>query len=257
MNRNYLIAAAVSAAVITFALLDRSSTATMTMPYAQSVVGPRPAAPLPVTSPETPEGAAADNGAGAEDVVSTKWETIIARARAGDPRAQFKLGDKLHECVGMVGLAERGMANEVADECATIPAVQPADWRYWHDKAIAAGDPMALIYEAIELRDKLKMDTAIEVAARSHDPEAQRALGWMLLSVVEHPDPIDGLAWMLVACGDCMVDDPERGFTPCIHSGDCPTNTPMLEYFASDPELAPVVQEISARAESLRQMYGE
>jgi hypothetical protein len=203
------------------------------------------------------EGTVADSGAGAF-IEGSKWEVIIARARAGDARAQFKLGDKLHECVGMVGIANLGYANEVADECATIPPVEPADWHYWHDKAIAAGDPMALIYQAIELQDKLKMNAAIEVAARSHDPEAQRALGWMLLSMVEHPDPIDGLAWMLIACGDCMVDDPERGFAPCVQLGDCPTNMTMLEYFASDPEIGPeAAQEASVRAESLRQMYGE
>ena len=200
------------------------------------------------------EGASTGSGVGTTP-------TLLERAQAGDARAQFRLSERIRRCRPTLALAERGVVSALteAEECRAEGIPTEGD-QAWRDKAIAAGDPIALLYAAREAEDEEAFAAAMDKAARSGDPEAHIALGQMLFSV-EGADPVDAVAWLLVGCGDCMVDDPRLiGFANCVQFDTCQPGTTFADWLASSEgdgqtALAPV-QEAQARAESLKVLYG-
>jgi hypothetical protein len=95
--------------------------------------------------------------------------TLASRANAGDARAQHKLAERMRQCGPVLRLAERGdlSAMAEAEACRGLP---DGDWQVWRDKAIAAGDPVALLYAASESKDPAQDVTAC------NNPHRERSL---------------------------------------------------------------------------------
>lgn len=117
---------------------------------------------------------------------------------------------------------------------------------------VVASDPVALLQAAVDAKDPVQFEAAAAVAAASGDPDAQILLGRILLGRGE--DPIDGLAWMLVGCPDCMVEDPRLGFEQCVDFGTCYPGMSFVDWFAANEGWEPVLQA-QARAAGLKALY--
>lgn len=171
-------------------------------------------------------------------------------AHVGDARAQWKLADRMRECSGLLALDAKGVHSQEAEKCKT-DGVPTGDWQALQEKAIAAKDPVALLLNSYQLEDSAKFEEAAEIAARSNDPEAQILLGHLLL--VQGDDPVDAIAWMIVGCGDCTMDDPRLGI-PCAESGACASGIRFVDYLAAQYGHE-ITLEAQARANSLKEMY--
>ena len=211
---------------------------------APAVVGARgnaePSAPV--------EGSAADSGVGT-------LPTLEDRARAGDARAQWTFGSELRRCWGQLKLDEMGepLAYPHIKGCEPYRGRPVREWQEWQAKALAAGDPVALLYDALASEDPEQFNAAAAVAAASGDPEAQMTLGHLMMAQ-ENADGSDAYAWMMFACDDCTLDDPRLGFEACVDSGECVGSLRLSEWIASMHGEA-VAQDIQSRVASLRLVY--
>ena len=247
--------AVVVAALIIAAVWRMAPPAASTAPAEPArVAQPTPPAAVeapPVTLASVPRTISASTGSG----VGTA--TLLKRAQAGDARAQFRLSERIRMCRPVLRLAERGELSAMTEAEACRRDGIPVDGdQAWRDKALAAGDPIALLYAALESKDPAQFEAAAEIAARSGDPEAYITLGHHLLAQ-DGTESVDAIAWMILGCPDCMVDDPRLGFAGCVEFDTCQPGTTFVDWLASSEEgsLA-LVQEAQARAESLKALYG-
>jgi hypothetical protein len=177
----------------------------------------------------------------------------VQRAGAGDARAAFHAYIRARHCETDASLAAK-LGTPPAADCEGYVGTRTA--AQWHAQALAGHDPLALFTDAVvgflttDAPDKqARLDAALADAAASGDPEVQVALGWALMNPDVHPDPVDGLAWLLAACGDCTTDDPAIGLG-CAAVGACAYGGTLAEYIRDTfPEAYP---EAAERAAALR-----
>lgn len=146
-----------------------------------------------------------------------------------------------YQCGPVLRLAEQGELSALAEAeaCRNNPPAEDTG-------------PVALLHAAAASHDPAQFEAAAAAAAASGDPDAQLLLGQLLLGQGE--DPIDGLAWMLVGCPDCTVDDPRLGFAQCVEFDTCIPGMPFVDWLAATEGWEPV-QEAQARAASLKALY--
>jgi hypothetical protein len=188
--------AVVVAALIIAAVWRMAPPAASTAPAEPArVAQPTPPAAVeapPVTLASVPRTISASTGSG----VGTA--TLLKRAQAGDARAQFRLSERIRMCRPVLRLAERGELSAMTEAEACRRDGIPVDGdQAWRDKALAAGDPIALLYAALESKDPAQFEAAAEIAARSGDPEAYITLGHHLLAQ-DGTESVDAIAWMIL-----------------------------------------------------------
>jgi hypothetical protein len=220
----------------------------MMVPLAAATAPTVPAPPSQVTA----HGRATDTTPGASPTDGPR--SIMARAQAGDARAAFHSYEHARRCETETLLFQR-TGKTLSSDCEDYVPVKSA--KDWYAAALAGGDPLAKLHDAVAAHLTTNappeaLDGAIADAIASRDPEVLTALGWHLLNPEVHPDHVDGLAWLLVACGDCTTDDPRIGFG-CAAIGACAYGGTLEAYletiFPDD------MDEAETRASALRQMY--
>lgn len=135
--------------------------------------------PVPVAPTETPTA----------ESVTTKF----VAAPEASPRTAYLLGERMRGCLPIVELYDlTGMEEESLRECRVFLAGAPLphEWRYWHDAALRAGDPVAVLAEAYEQYEtkhapREELEYAMRVAEESGDPEALTLLA-QVRGVVEN-----------------------------------------------------------------------
>lgn len=168
-----------------------------------------------------------------------------AAAYAGDRRAAFYIGETVKRCASTMELYRLvGQTTDDFNACAGFGGDPPADpfadvlparpggypWQYWHARALAGDDPLALVTDAVEQRTTAgapvaQVRRAVALAVGSGDPDAYLAVGQALTNGAIGADPVDGIAWILVACEtgvDCRLDNPQVGYMHCAAVGACP-----------------------------------
>ena len=191
--------------------------------------------------------------------VGTLEPTLRPRAHAGDARAQWQLSERLHACSLALGLAQRtGEPNEESEGCQRDGIRVNDEWRDWRARPSRLAIRSRCSTRRWRPRSRTRpapeqFESAAALAARSHDPEAQIVLGHLLMRGGGE-GAYDGLAWLLVACPDCMADDARLGLAGCVDQGACPSNMRFIEWLAAE-EGQEAAQEVAARAESLTQLY--
>ena len=203
---------------------------------------PAPPAPAPAAAaPATPPA-----------VIPDPDPVLVSRAQAGDARAAFYMYEHARRCETAAALFDR-MGTPPPDDCVGYRAERTA--AEWHAIAVRGGDRLARLTDAVlgyltgAHPDRAALDGALADAAASGDPDVQVALGFALLNPDIHPDPVDGLAWLLAACGDCTTDDPRIGLG-CAAVGACAYGGTLNDYLRDTfPEHYP---EAALRAAALR-----
>lgn len=145
--------------------------------------------------------------------------------------------------------------------------------RYWMERALASGRPVAVVdHELARLRglvsdrghrpgtdaDRSAARDRIASALLSQDPDAPLMLGYKLLAYPEDELRIAGAAWMLVGCrtgGDCSERSAIVPMGACIAMGNagCTTGMDVETYLA-----AQLGADVYARAYALHEeLVGE
>jgi len=133
------------------------------------------------------------------------------------------------------------------------------DWRFFHERAIAGGEPIAVLNDvAYEHRDAdeavshAEIIEAVDAAVRTGDPHAY----WMVAGVIGSPDlavdPEDSFAWQLVACEygvDCRLGNPQVGLG-CAQAGFCNADETLIENMRDNLGLD-MATEAEARAAAI------
>jgi hypothetical protein len=237
----------------------------------------------------------------AEDDFSLAQE-LAAAAVNGDARAQYVLGDLLLRCEvhkrGLAPYKEATVAARVEAHLATLPhgsersrrsfrrevsrcerlfsedpfvgrdlPEEAKRFRYWSDRALASGDPLAVIDRATRsvasrastdkatLRESLLND--VQQVVFSGDAAALFAVG----GIFSHPsvvaDPTHGYAWQIAACElgyDCSKANPTLGFG-CAADGTCLAGETHLDIMQRDLGAAKYAA-IYARAQDIKYKIG-
>ena len=211
-------------------------------------------------------------------------QELASAASLGDPRAEYTLSELLLRCeshrrslasYASGSIAERVEAylmNEAARSaentrqrfrtealrCERLFSENPfestdlpeeaSDFRYWANRALESGDPLATMNRAIrsvvsrsgdpgsdhKFRETLAAD--LRTAILSRDPAALFAVA----GVLSHPSisdtPESGFAWYIAACEsghDCSNSNPDLGLG-CIEAGTCEAGLTYLDVLQRD-----------------------
>ena len=124
-------------------------------------------------------------------------------------------------------------------------------WRYWQERAISAGDPLALLQLAVEEQQSPQQQrAAVDAAARSGDPEVYYTLGlWLPMLGVGLTEAV---GWQLVACElgyDCRMDNPRVGMG-CLEAGYCTSGQTVAEKLRDEVGFDPLARA-QARADAI------
>ena len=126
------------------------------------------------------------------------------------------------------------------------PRTSGYGYRYWLDRAVDSGDPVAGVDRAFQQMGRAAelsgddregmlehVRNAIGSAIASQDPEAIFKLGVLLTDPRYSPDPLNGLAMALAACDlgyDCSATNPDNPFTACKATAACPGDADFTYY---------------------------
>jgi len=206
-------------------------------------------------------------------------------AVAGDVRAQYVLSQVLLECYVEVGLTvamgKGSIAENVEARLAAAPGYREQDrvrvrrevqrcegffdghplaslslpaeaqtHEYWFEKAVAAGDPQAVMDRAAKAVAQYGADDAesksalfaevfgdVRIAVASREPAALAKVGWMYTSPTVARDSVfQGPAWLMAACQlgyDCSAPNPELG-RACLDAGTCIAGLTLADVFQRD-----------------------
>lgn len=163
-------------------------------------------------------------------------------AYAGDGRAAYYIWNATLKCWAALELRRRHGTALAPDQEACVrlehedpfAALPPFEggytWRSWKERAISAGDPLALLQIAAEERQAPEQQrAAINAAMRSGDPEVYYHLGGLLPNL--GGDFVESVGWQLVACElgyDCRMDNPHVGMG-CVEAGYCTSGQAVAE----------------------------
>lgn len=214
------------------------------------------------------------------------FATDAARAAVeGDARAQYALSQALLNCDAQVKMlggpsGSSGVPQAIEDHLTRVKGVLEQDrvsfrrnalrcerffnenalenlslagearsYRYWFDKAVDAGDPLALMERASRtaLRDRAADDAATEVrqavlddvrvAVESREGAALARVGWLYTQAALVGDNNkQGFAWLVAACAagyDCSNTNPEIG-RGCAEAGTCQPGQSILDVLQRD-----------------------
>ena len=191
-------------------------------------------------------------------------QRLAARALAGDGRASYYLGLVGHKChlaieyYRLMGEHlpdfDRCHRMLVEDPFAGLPAREGGyRWTFWRELAIAQGDPVAELEDAVfwHRDNTARMRAALNAAAASELPEAYFSLGSALLVVGDNN--LEALAWMEVACEfgyDCRMDNPRIGMG-CVEQGYCVADTTWSQNNRDQFDATPMA-DIDARAAAIK-----
>lgn len=161
----------------------------LTRPSAGTVAAPpaaRAAVPEPAAAPAAPV------------LVGDALDTVEAwapRALEGDARASYRVGAAVRKCSAMGELYKlTGEVPEDWADCARYLAGDPFaalppraggyPWQFWHEAALRADDPLAVLVEAYEHVETMgaprdELEHAVELVEASHDAEALAMLAQM------------------------------------------------------------------------------
>ena len=257
---------------------NTSKATTGTIPVSKGITATSPVAKL--TRPKRPTTATRATAAGT-DVGTDFWATSdyfdfvqrYAPQALTDNRAAFWVADAARRCWGTVELHRRVPSDPHIEmgleKCrgfldgdafaALPPRAGGYDWRFFHDRAIAGGEPIAVLSDvAFEHRnpDEVVHHTevieAVDAAIRTGDPHAY----WMVAGLLMMPDfavdPLDAFAWQLVACEygvDCRMGNPQVG-AGCADHGFCNPDETVLDNMRINAGLD-ITMKVEARAASI------
>lgn len=212
-------------------------------------------------------------------------EEAAKAAVEGDVRAQYTLSQVLLECYVEVGLTvamnQGNLAANIEARAAAFPGYQehnrvqirakirrcerffdgsplatlalPDEAQshgYWFDKAVAAGDPLAVmdralkavaqVDESADAATKRALGAAVmddvRVAVASGEPAALAKVGWMYTQTLASDRTFQGPAWLVAACQlgyDCSNANPEIG-QGCAEAGTCSAALTLADIFQRD-----------------------
>ena len=196
---------------------------------------------------------------------ATDYYTFIRehaqRAFAGNARAAYYIKAATRKCADALELHRVTGEPLMYKECARLATDDPfvdlpprADgypWMYWQERAISAGDPLALMQVAFEEQQTpVQQQAAIAAAARSGDPEAYFYIGLFMHRFGGGFE--DTVGWQLVACDlgyDCRMSNPRVGHG-CVERGFCQAEQ-TLEIKVRDEVGAWTFSKAEKRAEEI------
>jgi len=188
-------------------------------------------------------------------IVEKSAASVVSAPR--EKSATTNWNESFHHAPNLFPLVKEASPRRDFDRCAQLAKDDPfsdlparaggyRNAAFWAAMALADGDPLAQVHQAVIDVENASYASAsnraasmeeaqnlLSYVAKSQDPDALHVAGQMLMDGWYSSDPLRGVAISLAACDlgyDCSANNPGNSFAVCRESGACPTDADYAYY---------------------------